>query len=159
VIWRCHIGQDERNDETARGWDFLRRYLDRADAFVFSRRQYVPEWLPPERVRVIPPSIDPFSSKTRDLDDTQVRRVLRHVGLVAGVATEIVEFTRRDGARGVVRRHNDVVSGSEAPPADAPLVVQVSRWDRLKDMAGVLAAFGTYVGDASERCVAGEHIV
>jgi trehalose synthase len=149
VIWRCHIGQDERNDETARGWDFLRRYLDRADAFVFSRRQYVREWLPPERVRVIPQSIDPFSSKNRDLDDTQVRRVLRH-GLVAGVDTERVEFTRRDGTREVVRRHNDVVSGSEAPPADAPLVVQVSRWDRLKDMAGVLAAFGTYVGEARQ---------
>lgn len=41
-------------------------------------------------------------------------------------------------------------SGSEPPPADAPLVVQVSRWDRLKDMAGVLSAFADYFGPARQ---------
>jgi trehalose synthase len=31
------------------------------------------------------------------------------------------------------------------PPADEPLVVQVSRWDRLKDMPGVMTAFADHV--------------
>ncbi len=133
-----------------RGWEFLRGYLGNADAFVFSRKRYVPDWLPPERVRVIPPSIDPFSSKNRDLDEAQVGRLLRRVGLIAGADSEEVEFTRRDGTPGVVHRRENLLSGSEPPPADAPLVVQVSRWDRLKDMGGVLAAFGAYVAEARQ---------
>ena len=147
VIWRSHVGRDEPNAESDRGWEFLRGYLDHADAFVFSRERYVPPWLPPERVRVIAPSIDPFSSKNRDLDDAEVGRVLRRVGLVAGIDSEDVGFTRRDGTAGTVRSRGNLLSGLEPPPADAPLVVQVSRWDRLKDMAGVLAAFGAYVGE------------
>ncbi len=150
VIWRCHIGRDEHNAESDRGWEFLRGYLGNADAFVFSRKRYVPDWLPPERVRVIPPSIDPFSSKNRDLDEAQVGRLLRRVGLIAGADSEEVEFTRRDGTPGVVHRRENLLSGSEPPPADAPLVVQVSRWDRLKDMGGVLAAFGAYVAEARQ---------
>jgi trehalose synthase len=49
-----------------------------------------------------------------------------------------------------VRRHRDLLSGSRRPRADAPLVVQVSRWDRLKDMAGVLEAFAEYVAPARD---------
>jgi len=51
----------------------------------------------------------------------------------------------------VVRQHRSLLPGSTLPPADAPLVVQVSRWDRLKDMAGVLAAFADQVAPASPQ--------
>jgi hypothetical protein len=61
---------------------------------------------------VIPPSIDPFSSKNRDVTDGDVGRVLRRVALVAGVDSEEVAFTRRDGTPGVVRRHENLSSGS-----------------------------------------------
>ncbi|HEX7460766.1 MAG TPA: hypothetical protein VF317_01170 [Dermatophilaceae bacterium] len=128
VIWRSHIGRDDPNPTTERGWDFLRGYLENADAFVFSRQRYVPHWVPPDRVRVIAPSIDPFSAKNRELDDLEVSHVLHRVGLIAGGdGSEAVDFTRRDGTAGVVRRHTDLLWGSEPPPADAPLVVQVSR--------------------------------
>ena len=101
---------------------------------------------------MIAPSIDPFSTKNRELDDGHVGRVLRRAGLIAGRADEEpVDFTRRDGTVGVVRQHSDLLSGSEPPPAEAPLVVQVSRWDRLKDMAGVLAAFADYVAPESPQ--------
>ena len=42
VVWRCHIGRDRPNDLTQVGWDFLRPYLTRAEALVFSRREYAP---------------------------------------------------------------------------------------------------------------------
>ena len=101
---------------------------------------------------MIAPSIDPFSTKNRELDAGYVGRVLRRAGLIAGRADEEpVDFTRRDGTVGVVRQHSDLLSGSEPPPAEAPLVVQVSRWDRLKDMAGVLAAFADYVAPESPQ--------
>ena len=149
VIWRSHIGRDDSTADTDCGWDFLRGYLTNADAFVFSRQSYVPDWVTPDRVRVIAPSIDPFSTKNRDLDVEHVGRVLRRAGLIAGPADlDPIEFTRRDGTVGVVRPHRSLLSGSEPPPADAPLVVQVSRWDRLKDMAGVLTAFADDVAPA-----------
>ncbi len=39
VVWRCHVGRDTRNAETDEAWAFLRSYIERADAFVFSRRE------------------------------------------------------------------------------------------------------------------------
>lgn len=142
MIWRSHIGRDDSNAVTDRGWAFLRPYLEHTDAYVFSRRGYVPDWVPTDRVLIIAPSIDPFSAKNRELDDGEVARVLSRVGLVAdGDDTGAYEFLRRDGTSGVVRRHPEALAGAAPPPADAPLVIQVSRWDRLKDMAGVLSAF------------------
>jgi trehalose synthase len=146
VIWRSHIGRDDSTAATDRGWAFLRGYVEHADAFVFSRLGYVPDWVPPDRVRIIAPSIDPFSAKNRELDESQVGRILRRVGLVDGDDdTEAIEFRRRDGTLGLVRRHSHLLSGSPPPPAAAPLVVQVSRWDKLKDMTGVLSAFARYI--------------
>lgn len=143
VVWRCHIGRDTPNAASDRGWAFLRRYLQDADAVVFSRRAYVPEWVVPDRARVIAPSIDPFSAKNRDLDADEVTAVLGRVGLVGigtGPEPAAVRFTARDGSVRAVRRHTGLLVGLP-PPASARLVVQISRWDRLKDMAGVLSAF------------------
>jgi trehalose synthase len=68
VVWRCHIGVDWENDATRAGWDFLRPHMAAAEAYVFSRREYVPPWIPADKVWIIPPSIDPFSPKNQDLD-------------------------------------------------------------------------------------------
>ena len=44
-----------------------------------------------------------------------------------------------------IERHCDVTRAGPAPAPDVPLVVQVSRWDRLKDMAGVMKGFVDHV--------------
>jgi hypothetical protein len=44
-----------------------------------------------------------------------------------------------------------VVQGAPAPTAQARLVVQVSRWDRLKDMPGVMAGFARTAALAPRR--------
>ena len=148
VVWRCHVGCDSSNELTDEAWAFLRPYLERADAFVFSRAQYVPEWIDRDRVVVIPPSIDPFSAKNRDLDPTTVDAILATVGLVDGIAPESpVSFARRDGSVGRVRPHAGLIADGPPPPAQARLIVQVSRWDRLKDMAGVLTSFTRMAAD------------
>ena len=59
----------------------------------------------------------------------------------APTTTADLTFVRRDGGAGSVRRHRDLVTDGGPVPAAARLVVQVSRWDRLKDMAGVLRGF------------------
>ena len=50
-------------------------------------------------------------------------------------------FVRRDGTAGVTRQHTGLDINGMPIPLDARLVVQVSRWDRLKDMGGVLEGF------------------
>ncbi len=143
VIWRCHIGRDTPDPLSEVGWQFLREFLEPADGFIFSREEYVPSWLPRQKVAIIPPSIDPFSAKNIDLSPEQVRDALSHAGLVDGQerSAGALGFTRRDGSPGQVRRHQGLVHGHGPIPDDARLVVQVSRWDRLKDMPGVLHGF------------------
>jgi len=146
VIWRCHVGADAANDDVDRAWEFLRPYLEDVDAYVFTRRAYVPSWADPERTVVIPPSIDPFSPKNQEMDPADVEAVLHYVGLVAGDSRGgVAGYTREDGSVARIARHVDVLQTGPPPPADAPLVVQVSRWDPLKDMAGVMTAFARYV--------------
>lgn len=149
VIWRCHIGADQSTEHTERGWDFLRPYVENADALVFTRAKYAPHWVAPERLQVIAPSIDPFSLKNCELSAAEVDRILRTVGLAPdGRDEESVTFPGRDGSPHTVRRHSSLTEGPFDPPsADAPLVVQVSRWDRLKDMAGVMTAFTHHVAE------------
>jgi trehalose synthase len=146
VVWRCHIGRDTPSEIADQGWAFLRDFIEPADGFIFSRAVYAPDWVPPDRLMVIPPSIDPFSTKNRRLEPADVDAVLRCVGLLdARYEHDALTFVRRDGTLGQVRRHADLVVAGSPPPVDARLVVQVSRWDRLKDMAGVMTGFADHV--------------
>ena len=146
VVWRCHVGRDEPNEWTERAWSFLRPYLEEIDASVFSRSSFAPAWADPDRMYVIPPSIDPFSAKNEPMSQRNVQRALAYVGLLDGERLPpVVSFTRRDGSPGRINRHVDVVQSGPAAPADAPLVVQVSRWDPMKDMAGVMMGFAEHV--------------
>jgi trehalose synthase len=52
-------------------------------------------------------------------------------------------FLRDDGSPGRVDRGADIIRLGPPPAWDAPLVVQVSRWERLKDHVGVLRASPT----------------
>jgi trehalose synthase len=147
VVWRCHIGADAPNAWTEHAWAFLAPYLASvADGIVVSRLPFAPPWADPARVHAIPPSIDPFSAKNQPMDPAHVRAALVYIGILAGeVDGPHVAFSRRDGSSGRINRHADVLQTGPPPPPDAPLVVQVSRWDRLKDMAGVMTAFAEHV--------------
>ncbi len=143
VVWRCHIGHDDLEDPAvARGWAFLEAYLREADVTVFSRDAYVPRCCASGRVALITPSIDPFSPKNQELAPDVVRATLAHVGLIEGrPGLGPRTFVRDDGAPGRVDRGADILHLGRPPRWDTPLVVQVSRWDRLKDHAGVLDGF------------------
>lgn len=151
VVWRCHIGSDKTNEHTDRGWAFLRPWIEGADGFVFSRRGYAPSWLPADRVWVIPPSLDPFSAKNAFISTDDVHAALRRAGLVETESPEgNLGFTRRDGSAGVVRRHSGLVLDDDWLPRDARVVLQVSRWDTLKDMTGVLTGFVDHLENFSD---------
>ncbi|QSR32576.1 glycosyl transferase family 1 [Nocardioides sp. S5] len=120
VVWRCHVGLDETNEWTQEAWEFLHPLVEPVHACVFSREEFAPGWVDRRWLRVIPPSLDPFSPKNVELS-----------------AEEVEELVHRPGM---------VVEGT-ALPRDARIVLQVSRWDRLKDMAGVLEAFAAHLDD------------
>jgi trehalose synthase len=146
VVWRCHVGSDVPNAHTARCWGFLRPYLEGADALVFSTPRHVPGWVEPGRAHVIAPSIDPFSAKNFEMDRSTVRRILVRVGLLRGAGEPPAPLVARVyGSPIRIRRRADVIRYGPGPSHDAPLVVQVSRWDRLKDMLGVMRAFAEHV--------------
>jgi len=145
VIWRCHIGVDWEDEVTRAAWGFLRPHLAAAEACVFSRRSYVPSWVPADRTCIIPPSIDPFSPKNQPLATDTVRAILVKLGVLDGAAaTAPATFARRDGGVGTVSR-SAVIVGEGRPGPDDPVLLQVSRWDRLKDMAGVMRGFADHV--------------
>jgi trehalose synthase len=141
VVWRCHIGHEARDHPLVRAaWDFLEPDLRAAHATVFTRPAYVPACCE-GRARIIRPAIDPFSPKNQELTPATVRAILVHAGLVEGPDGEPPVFRRDDGSPGRVDRSADIVRAGRAPGWDAPLVVQVSRWDRLKDHLGVMHGF------------------
>jgi trehalose synthase len=144
IIWRAHVGVDVPNDLAREAWRFLIGYVEQADAYVFSRPGFTWEGLDRDRLTVIAPSIDAFSPKNHAMSFTSVTAVLRAAGLAADHhhASRAV-FERLDGTVGQVRRTAQCVEETQLR-LDTPMVAQVSRWDRLKDPAGVLGAFAEY---------------
>jgi len=130
LIWRCHVGADRANARTEEAWRFLAPHLAACHWFVFSHAAYVPPLLARGAVWIIEPSIDPLSPKNRALSPARVGSVLARIGLVAA---------------GPPGRESAVLGDAGPVPPDAPLVVQVSRWDHLKDMDGVLRGFAEHV--------------
>jgi len=152
VVWRCHVGREGTNQWTDQAWSFLRPHLAACEAYVFSQAEYVPSWMTDSKVRVIPPSIDPFSPKNEEMSPSDVTRTLRRIGLLAPSGSDSpIKFTKSDGTSGLIERQASIVAeeGSLLEP-DARLVVQVSRWDRLKDMEGVLEGFVLSVAGTSD---------
>jgi trehalose synthase len=144
VIWRAHIGLDLPNDRARAAWSFLLPYVSPAAAYVFSRDAFVWEGLDPDRVHVIRPSIDPFSAKNQQLPEAGQRAILHAAGVLAAGGPGDATYERHDGSTGRVGRPAQMI---EEGPLDsiAPVVTQVSRWDRLKDPLGVIDGFVTHV--------------
>jgi trehalose synthase len=101
-IWVCHVDLSSPNSKL---WPYIRNYLNRYDAAVFSIPEYRQEMDTP--LVFIKPAIDPFSIKNREFSEAEIDERLKKYNI----------------------------------PDDKPLIVQVSRFDRWKDPAGVIKAY------------------
>jgi len=146
VVWRCHIGVDRPNDLARGAWDFLRPFVEQASAYVFSRHEYVWDGLDREKVWCMPPVIDPFSPKNQDFAPEVTTSILKSIDLIPDGLEGAPVFERSDGTPGRVERPATAVQ-EERVPADAKVVAQVSRWDRLKDPLGLLAMLAEHLDD------------
>jgi trehalose synthase len=136
VVWRWHIGVGWDNDATRAGWNFLRPHLTSAQAYVFSRRDYVPAWLPDEKVSIIRRRSTRSPRKTSSSTPPPCKPSSRKLGVLDGAVPKVpARFVRRDGDVDTVTRQV-ALTGEGRPFPDDPVVIQVSRWDRL-DIAGV----------------------
>ncbi|MPV36839.1 glycosyltransferase [Georgenia subflava] len=146
VIWRSHVGADVPDEVSERAWTFLEPFLADAERVVLTRAVYRPGFLDRATVRVIAPSIDPLSPKNRPLEPSAVTELLRGAGILDGGSA--------DGPSSASRASSVVAAGGPVP-ADARVVLQLSRWDRLKDMTGLLIAFD----ESFEELPPGTHLV
>ena len=142
VVWRCHVGLDHPNELARNAWSFLLPYVREADAYVFSRRAFAWEGLDEEKQWLVAPSIDAFSPKNQDLDADAVGAIVARTGLTED-GGHAPMFTRQDGSLARVDRAAELDQAGPIP-GDSPLIVQVSRWDRLKDPIGVLRSFAEH---------------
>jgi trehalose synthase len=140
TLWRCHIGVDEPGPLAKDAWSFLAGDVARAQRCIFSRADYVWEGIEPERVAIIPPCIDIASPKNHPMSTSTTAAILDTIGVVRTDSAGIPEFVGTDGETGCVRRRAAITETAPIPP-DAPIVLQVSRWDGLKDPQGVLQGF------------------
>ncbi|MDH3515071.1 MAG: glycosyl transferase family 1, partial [Gammaproteobacteria bacterium] len=144
VLWRCHIGIDRINTVAEEAWQFLQPYLEAADNRIFTRAAYIPPSMAALPVSVIAPAIDALAPKNQPLSAALVRAMLRHIGLLAGAVNgqrrKLPEsFIKVKGVDDGIR----LLQTRPLSSPDTPLVVQVSRWDPLKDMAGVMRGFAS----------------
>ena len=160
VIWRCHVGIDTPNEEARDTWNFLLPYVRRAERCVFSRQSFAWQGLEETRLRLVAPSIDPFSTKNYEIDDESVAAILETAGIVAQGAARGATYTRADGSPGRLEHCATMVEESPVQPG-AHLVVQISRWDRLKDPIGVLLGFSDGVAPTcdAQLMLAGPSVV
>ncbi len=144
VVWRCHVDLDSANERAQRAWNFVKSYIGEADACVFSRASFATKAMPGQRTAIIPPSIDPFTPKNNLMTRARVAAVLISAGLLKGYAAATPYFVRPSGTMGFVARKAEVFQMTPLVPY-TKLVVQISRWDRLKDPIGVMKGFVDFV--------------
>jgi trehalose synthase len=145
VIWRCHVGLDHPNELTRRAWNFLRPLVAGADALVFSRKAFVWEDLPEQKVHIVAPSIDAFSPKNQELAPQAVTAILEAAGIYEdGHDIGDALFLRVDGSPARVAGRAHLWHGGPLSERDR-YVLQVSRWDRLKDPLGVIRGFVDHI--------------
>ena len=152
VLWRCHIGHDHPNEYVRRSWAFLRPYA-RTGRRLLLHPGRVCARLGPAGEAARHPAVDrPVLAEepgdgpgdgAGDLSPTSGSSP------TAAPPASGSGSPATTGRRAFVERHADVQHSGPLPDPEAPLIVQVSRWDRLKDMAGVLRGFADFV---SERC-------
>ena len=98
-VWRCHIDLSRRNEGH---WAFLKPSVERYDAAIFSHIEFVPPLSIPSIL--VPPSIDPFAEKNRDMDEAEVDAIWTELGLEprGPWVTQISRYDRIKDPLGVV---------------------------------------------------------
>jgi trehalose synthase len=133
------------NDLAREAWRFLLDDISEADGWIFSREPFIWDDLDRSRTHVIMPTIDAFSPKNQELAPEIVASILTTAGLMEGPTDDPrPRFERQDGSPGTVTRRATLIEERPLAPGER-YVLQVSRWDALKDPLGVIDGFVEHV--------------
>ena len=99
-VWRCHIDSSQPHSEV---WEFLRPWVERYDAAIFSAAQFAQRLPIPQFL--FHPSIDPLAEKNRELSATEIQRVLDELEIPTDkpLVTQVSRFDRFKDPVGVIR--------------------------------------------------------
>jgi len=133
-IWRCHVDLSAAAPPV---WEFLRPWVERYDAAVFSAPQFS-RTLPIDQV-LIAPSIDPLADKNRELDAREIESIVTGLGIdpTRPLVTQVSRYDRLNDPLGVieayrlVRKYNDcqllLVGGSATDDPEGSQVLAECR--------------------------------
>src|SRR4030042_5016059 len=101
-IWRCHIDASKPDRKV---WRFLKRFIDRYDAVVFSAPGFAQKLA--MRQFLIAPSIDPLSDKNKELPAEMMESVLQKYGIdrEKPIITQISRFASLKDPVGAIGRY------------------------------------------------------
>jgi len=137
-VWRCHI---DLSTPQRRAWTFLRRFVVRYDAAIFSLPSFSQHLPIPQFLAY--PSIDPLADKNRRMSAKEVRKILDRLGVPDDkpILLQVSRFDRFKDPIGVinayklVKGYHDVrlvLAGGAA--TDDPEVAQVL--NEVREAAG-----------------------
>jgi trehalose synthase len=100
-IWRCHIDLSTPNRQVL---DFLAPWLERYDAAIFHRKEYVPDEVSLRAAFIWPPAIDPLTPKNMALSPEDAGYVVDQFGIHVDrpVLTQISRFDPWKDPLGVI---------------------------------------------------------
>jgi len=100
-IWRCHIDLSNPNQVL---WDYLKQFIVKYDAAIVSMDQYKKQDLQKPH-HIIPPSIDPLSTKNKYIPESICRRYLEKFGveLDKPIISQVSRFDKWKDPLGVIK--------------------------------------------------------
>jgi len=72
-IWRFHIDPTNAQEKI---WQFIKPFIEKYDAAIFTLKECVKDDLKLKNIALIPPAIDPLSSKNMDLDQEETKNIV-----------------------------------------------------------------------------------
>jgi trehalose synthase len=111
-VWRCHVDSSAPDPEA---WRFLRPLVEDYDAAVFTMKQFVPGDLSIGQVEIVPPAIDPLSSRNMEIPVDVCRRAVADLGidLERPTVLQVSRFDPWKDPLGVIRAYR--LARREAP--------------------------------------------
>jgi trehalose synthase len=153
-VWRCHVDLSNPNQEV---WNYLKSFILRYDLVIVSNKKYTKDDLPVEQ-KIVHPTIDPLSSKNKELDDETIEKYITKFDIPTDkpLITQVSRFDKwknPEGTIDVLRRVWDkidcrlVLCGSMA--ADDPEGYQI--YENVKQKAEDLVENGDVILITSEN--------
>jgi len=100
-VWRCHIDLSNPNQLL---WNYLKQFIGKYDSVIVSMEQYKQKDLQ-KPYHLIPPSIDPLTTKNKFISETEIKKYLSKFGveLDKPVISQVSRFDKWKDPLGVIK--------------------------------------------------------